>query len=100
MGSLSITTAQRVSEAIKRLGACGAVIRETGLAATSLDRYVRFCKECSLLPDGIRLIGDRYFDTSEEIVYNSSKIDTKKEAKNLAECLVKDFGHCRPDKWD
>jgi len=41
-----------------------------------------------------------YVDTSEEIVYNSSKIDTKEEAKNLAECLVKDFGHCRPDKWD
>ena len=41
-----------------------------------------------------------YVDTSEEIVYNSSKIDTKEEAKNLAECRVKDFGHCRPDKWD
>ena len=68
MGSLSITTAQRVSEAIKRLGACGAVIRETGLAATSLDRYVRFCKECNLLPDGIRLIGDRYFDGDEPVV--------------------------------
>lgn len=68
MSTLSIATAQRVSEAIKRLGACGAVVRETGLAATSLDRYVRFCKECGLLPQGIRLIGDRYFDGDEPVV--------------------------------
>ncbi len=89
MSALSIATAQRVSEAIKRLGACGAVVRETGLAPTSLDRYVRFCKECSLLPQETRLIGDRYFNGDEPIVTMVANTDIE----DLINNTVERYGH-------
>jgi len=68
VGKLSRKTIEAVVKAINSTGTLSGVQERTGLAVTSIDRYVRAAKSAGLLPQETRLEGDKFYPQFDHVV--------------------------------
>ncbi len=68
MGKLSRRTIEAVVKAINSTGTLKGVQERTGLAVTSIDRYVRAAKGAGLLPQETRLEGDKFYPQFDHVI--------------------------------